>query len=81
MASVKVTGYGFYAFRKDGEGHELRRRDLPEWRLTDAVKWALEAGCDTILIEVTGTVFALPGVTHHVCGGDGEPPGCPGGCG
>lgn len=76
---MKVTGYGFYAFRKDGTGPELRRAGLPEWRLTDATKWALEAGCDTILIEITGDVVATRGVTHHVCG-RGEPPGCPGGC-
>lgn len=73
---MKVTGYGFYAFRKDGEGRELRRKDLPEFRLTDATRWALEAGCDTILIEITGTVDAKPGVTHHLC----DEPRCPGGC-
>lgn len=73
-----VPTYSVFAFRKDDEhgDQDLARRGVPEWNLTKALRWALGHGCDTLVIELSGTADRRPEVTHHVC----TDAGCPGGC-
>ena len=73
-----VATYNVFAYRKaDQSGRDdLTRRGIPEWNLTKALRWALERGCDTVIVELAGTTVAHQTVTHHLC----DDPGCPGGC-
>jgi len=74
-----VSCYSVFAWRRDDETgrDDVTREPIPEWNLTKAIKWALERGCDSILIELTGSMDADRFVTHHLC----SDPTCPGGCG
>lgn len=66
------------AFRKEHDvGDDERRRGVPEWRLPQAVAWAVSRGFDTVLVELSGEPpSSTRHVTHHVC----RDPACPGGC-
>lgn len=73
------AAFDVFAYRKDDEtltGDERRQR-IPHWNIEKAVRWALERGFDTILIERNPhPATETPGVIHHLC----RDPGCPGGC-
>lgn len=72
-----VPCYSVFAWRRGDETgrDDVTRAPIPEWNLTKALKWALERGCDSILIELTGSIDAQPN-ERHLC----SDPGCPGGC-
>jgi len=75
--SVEAPSYSVFGYRRDDEDStDDVRRQVPEWNLVRAIKWALDRGCDSILVELTGTVRGIPGITHHLC----NDPKCPGGC-
>jgi hypothetical protein len=70
--------WSILAFRKGDDTCEDHRRGVPEWRLAQAVNWAVFRGFDTVLIELTNEpASSSRWKTHHVCR-DGYR--CPGGC-
>jgi hypothetical protein len=73
-----VSCYSILGYRRDAPDSrdDLRRTRVPEWNLAKALRWAIRAGCDSVLVELTGTITADRNVTHHFC----SDPGCPGGC-
>lgn len=75
---TQVPCYSFFAYRKNDPGgrDDVKRSPLPEPSLMRAIKWALERGCDSILIELLGTMDTEQFVTRHLC----SDPFCPGGC-
>lgn len=68
----------FCFMRGDSDGvHDERRDGIPEWKLAQAVNWAVFRGFDTVLVEARNTPPSSTRlVTHHVCS-DSR---CPGGC-
>jgi hypothetical protein len=74
---VTERTWSVFGFRKDDDKVEDRRRGVPEWRLAQAVNWAVFRGFDTILVELTNEpASSTREKTHHVC----DDPQCPGGC-
>ena len=76
--SWRLYGYRRDTDTADGASADLRRERLPRAALLKAVGWALDRGCDTVLLE-RGSDSERPfpaGVVHHVCADSG----CPGGC-
>jgi hypothetical protein len=75
---MQVPAYSIFAWRKNDERgrDDVTRKPIPEPNLTRAIRWALERGCDSILIELTGTMDDDHSVTRHLC----SDPTCPGGC-
>lgn len=76
--TLNVPCYSVFAWRRGDETgrDDVTRAPIPEHNLTRAIKWALERGCDSILIELTGNVDDTSFVTRHLC----SDPLCPGGC-
>jgi hypothetical protein len=74
-----VFAYSVYGYKRgtDEDSQDVSRWPVPEWNLTKAIRWALEQGCDSLVVEQRGTIRAQPGVTHHLCNDHT----CPGGCG
>lgn len=69
--------WSIWAYRKDDEQLEARRVGVPEWRLAQAVNWAVFRGFDTVLIELSiDPPSSTRTLTHHIC----ADPKCPGGC-
>lgn len=77
---VAVTAaFNIFAYTRTDDHYnaDIRRDNIPEWNLQNALQWAVGKGCDTILIELSDQpASGRPEVTHHVC----ADAACPGGC-
>lgn len=75
---MTIRTWSLLAYRKQADvSTDEMRRGLPEWRLPQAVEWAVARGFDTVMLELTNEpASSTREVTHHVC----NDPGCPGGC-
>ena len=69
--------FNVYAYRERDTDSDERRDGLPEWKVPQAVKWALDRGHDTVLVQRGDSRPCCDRlITHHVC----RDPWCPGGC-
>lgn len=78
-AATAGPTYTVYAFNgsEDPPATDQRRHGIPEWKLPEAVRWAVRRGFDTILIQLSNDAASSDRLmTHHVC----SDAWCPGGC-